>query len=603
MSDIPPQPALAVVIPLIGAAVLGGIRIWVSRRVADTLALLFCLATLIDTSLLLNRTLRAPIVYWFGNWYPRGSMVLGIGFVAEPIGTSLAVLACLLTFLSLLFAWNHVDSGERHFQPLMLIFMAAMCGFVLTSDLFNLFVWFELMSTAAFALCGLKTAEPAPLQGSFNFAVTNTIAAFMVLTGIGMLYSATGSLSMGQIGLQIGGRHDPLILFAFTLLICGFMVKAAMVPFHLWLPDAHAVAPTPVCVLFSGLMVELGLYAIVRIHTVIFSEALQAHVHAVQMIFLTVGMLTAVLGGVMSYSEHHLKRLLAFSTISHAGLMMVAFAMQNVAGLSAMFVYLLAHAMVKSGLFFVCGVLLNRLRAISERELFGKGRHLRLAGLFWMLGGAGLAGAPPFCTMLGEAAASQSQVMAGFRVVPLIFLLSGVLTGGAVFRVGLHTFLGWGGLPTTDSAAEVGELPETKADRSRWFHIAPPGLCIFASMAITFLPGWQPVLRAAAGAMGNQKTYLHTLYTGTAVRIAAMEAPELKTALWHGLLSVFLAFLLACSSVFRIRLMRWMRAGAYLEGGFRPLRAMQSGHPGDYVFWLLVGVSIFGTAALAFLRS
>ena len=87
-----------------------------------------------------------------------------------------------------------------------------------------------------------------------------------------MLYAVTGALNMAQIGLALGARHDPLVLFAFTLLTCGFFIKAAIAPFHFWLPDAHAVAPTPVCVLFSGLMVELGLYAVVRLKSVIFQQ-------------------------------------------------------------------------------------------------------------------------------------------------------------------------------------------------------------------------------------------------------------------------------------------------------------------------------------------
>ena len=132
--------------------------------------------------------------------------MLGITFVVDPIGAGLACLAALLTLLALVFSWRFVDSGGNHFQSLMLVFLAAMCGFCLTGDLFNLFVFFELMSTAAFALCGLKTAEPAPLQGSFNFAITNTVAAFLVLTGIALLYAVTGALNMAQIGLSIWAR-------------------------------------------------------------------------------------------------------------------------------------------------------------------------------------------------------------------------------------------------------------------------------------------------------------------------------------------------------------------------------------------------------------
>ena len=374
----------------------------VGSHVFRFFGILFAAVTLVLCSLLLVHATHGTTVYWFGNWYPRGSMVLGIGFVVDTIGAGLATLAALLTFLALLFSWRFIDSGSNHFQPLMLVFLAAMCGFSLTGDLFNLFVFFELMSTAAFALCGLKTAEPAPLQGSFNFAVTNTIAAFLILTGIALLYAMTGALNMAQIGLALGARHDPLVLFAFTLLTCGFLIKGAIVPFHLWLPDAHAVAPTPVCVLFSGLMVELGLYAVVRLHSVIFAEALASHSSRLRWILILFAATSVVISGLMCYSEHHLKRLLAFSTVCHASLMLLAFAMLGPLAIAAMLTYLLGHALIKSGLFFVSGMMLHRLRSINERILFGKGVKLRWTAGLWFLGAIGLAAAPPFSLMLGE---------------------------------------------------------------------------------------------------------------------------------------------------------------------------------------------------------
>jgi multicomponent Na+:H+ antiporter subunit D len=345
----------SVALPLAGAALTAGLRKWLSRTVADLLGItLAALALGVDT-LLLYSALQGGFVAWFGNWFPRGSMVVGIGFVVEPIGAGMAVLAALLTLLALIFSWKEVGSGANYFQPLMLVFLAAMSGFVLTSDIFNLFVFFELMSTAAFALCGLKTAEPAPLQGAFNFAVTNTIAAFLVLSGVGILYAMTGALNMAQIGLALGTRHDPLVLFACTLLTCGFLVKGAIVPFHLWLPDAHAVAPTPVCVLFSGLMVELGLFAVMRLQSVVFGETFISHPSALRNILASFAIATVLLGSVMCYAEHHLKRLLAFSTISHAGLMLLAFSMGGATAVAAMLTYLLAHAFIKSSLFFHVG--------------------------------------------------------------------------------------------------------------------------------------------------------------------------------------------------------------------------------------------------------
>jgi multicomponent Na+:H+ antiporter subunit D len=602
ISQLAPLPVVA---PMVGAAFLAGTRKWLSRAAADSIGIGFAAATLVISSVLLAHATHGTEVYWFGNWFPRGSMVLGITFVIEPVSAGLATLSALLTLLALIFSWRFVDSGGNHFQPLMLIFLAAMSGFVLTGDLFNLFVFFELMSTAAFALCGLKTEEPAPLQGALNFAVTNSVAAFLILSGIGLLYAVTGALNMAQIGLALGGRHDPLVLFAFTLLTCGFLIKAAAVPFHLWLPDAHAVSPTPVCVLFSGLMVELGLYAFVRLHSVIFAQTFSRREGVFRGILLVMGGLTVVVGGVMCYAEHHLKRMLAFSTICHAGLMLLAFAIQGPLATAAMLTYLLAHAFVKSGLFFTAGMILHRLRSISERALFGAGKGLWLVAALWFLGAAGLAGAPPFATMLAEAGVSSAQKNAGLHGVALLFIFGGLMTGGAVFRIGMHTFFGWGAEPKTDPAAEVGELPETAQANTKifWFHYLPPVFCLAAALALPFMPGWMAVLRNAAAELVNQAAYVQTVYTGQTV---ALVLPSWKRAIpeacLDGAIAMVLAAALACTSVFRRRLTKPLRVGDFLEGPMRPWREAQSGHLGDYVMWISVGLAALGSAVVFLLR-
>jgi len=610
MTNLPMQfannlPGVPVALPLAGAALIAAARSWLSRAGADVMGIAFAALTLMLDLLLLDRALHGSFIYWFGNWYPRGAMVLGIVFVVEPVSAALAVLAAFLTLLALIFSWKFVDSGANHFQPLMLVFLAAMTGFVLTADIFNLFVFFELMSTAAFALCGLKTAEPAPLQGTFNFAATNTIAAFLVLSGVGLLYAVTGALNMAQIGLSLGGRHDPLVLFAFTLLTCGFLIKGAIVPFHFWLPDAHAVAPTPVCVLFSGLMVELGIFAVMRLESVVFGKTFTGHAAQLRGVFAVFAIATVLLGGLMCYAEHHLKRLLAFSTICHAGLMLLALAMGGPTAVAAMLTYLLAHALIKSSLFFTAGVLLHRFRSISERPLFGKAKGFRWTGALWFLGGAGLAAAPPFATFIGEAGASQASGSVGFHFVSWIFLFGGAITGAAVFRVGMHTFLGWGKGPISDAAAEVGELPETEhPTRIEPYHFLPPALCLVAAVALTLLSGWLPIAQSGSAFIANQAAYAHLVYTGHA---ATLHLPgwreELPGAALRGLLGCALGFLLALSSVFRGRLKRFVRVGAFLESSVPLLRSLQSGHPGDYVTWITVGLAIFGLSVVTLLRT
>jgi multicomponent Na+:H+ antiporter subunit D len=599
-------PALPVAVPLLAATLLAGLRKHLSRAAADSIAIAASGVSLLSCIVLLAEARSQTIVYWFGNWYPRGSVVLGITFVIDPAAAGMAVLCAALTFLALVFSWRFIDAGANHFQPLMLVFLTGMVGFCLTGDLFNLFVFFELMSTAAFALTGLKTHEPSPLQGAFNFAVTNTIAAFMILTGIAFLYAVTGALNMAQIGLLLAHRHDSLVLFACSLITAGFFTKGAIVPFHFWLADAHAVSPTPVCVLFSGVMVELGLYAVLRLYAIIFIPAFDQKTIQLRAIMLCFGTATAIYGGLMCYAEHHIKRLLAFSTISHVGLMLTAIAVRGALATAGFFTDLAAHAFIKSSLFFVSGILLHRFRTASEPALFGRACRQFLPASLWFLGGLGLAGSPGFLTVIGESLTTNAAESAGIYWLSVVFALSGVLTAAAVFRMGFHTFMGWGTAPISDRAAQVDELPETSGGESStpWYLLAPPTLCMAAAVGLAYVPHVRDTVLAAANRLLDQPAYLHAVYFGPMPSQAASAHVTIssRAANLHGIASILLAASLALTSVFRARLKRVFRAGAFLEGGLRTFRRMQSGHIGDYVLWMLIGVVTIGVSYFALLR-
>ena len=228
----------------------------------------------------------------------------------------------MLVVAALAYSVRYFDDVDGLFQALMMLFGSAMVGFCLTGDLFNLVVFFELMGAAAYALTGYLVEERAPIQGAINFAITNSIAGYAMFAGVALLYARTGALNMAQIGVALD-RHavDPLVVVAMTLLFVGFLTKAAAVPVHFWLADAHAVAPVPVCVLFSGVMIELGVYAVARLYWVIFAGPLHPHIATLRAILVAVGVTTALLGAVMCFMQRHIKRLLAFSSISHVGML------------------------------------------------------------------------------------------------------------------------------------------------------------------------------------------------------------------------------------------------------------------------------------------
>jgi multicomponent Na+:H+ antiporter subunit D len=157
----------------------------------------------------------------------------------------------------------------------MLVFLAAIVGFCLSGDLFNMFVFYELLSVAAYALAGYRTTDPGSVRGALNFAITNSVGAILVLSGIALLYGRTGALNLAQLGQALASRPaDRWVVVAFLQHMGAFFVKAAVVPFHFWLADAYALAPTAAGVLFAGVVSELGLYAVARVYWTVFSGPL-----------------------------------------------------------------------------------------------------------------------------------------------------------------------------------------------------------------------------------------------------------------------------------------------------------------------------------------
>lgn len=582
-------PVLPVIVPLFTAALLAVAGKSVPRLLSHLIALACALFTLGADLLLMQAATAAPVTYWYGGWQPRNGIALGIAFVVDRMGASMAAFAALLIVAAFIFSMKYFDVVGTHFFGLLLAFLAAMSGFCLTGDLFNLFVFFELMSAAAFALCGFKTDDPGSLQGALNFAVTNTIAAYLVLIGIGLLYARTGALNMAQAQHALAtGRIDNVVLVAFVFLVFGYLVKAAIFPFHFWLADAHAVAPTPVCLLFSGVMVELGLFALARLYWSVFDPAFHSRLGVLTNLFAITAVVTAIVGAFMCYIQRNVKRLLAFSTISHVGLMLLGVAVFSPLGLAGTAVYFLGHGMVKGALFLVAGIMLHRFRTIDERDLHGIAKRERWTAAVFFAATLGLAGLPGSGVSAGHALIDSAAQPAGYEWIRWVFLFADGVTSAAILRVGLHVFLGWGKRQDSASAPKQEEKAETQEG-----HQNVPATMFLPALLLTIgglFIGLFPRLGDAALQAAAQ--FEKTISTTPAPAFTWSDAG-------FSLAAVFVAIAIPLIHIFSPQV---THLTATITKPLGVLHRIHSGHVGDYVAFLTFGMAFFGLAAIVWLR-
>jgi multicomponent Na+:H+ antiporter subunit D len=598
--------ALAVVVPLLAAAAVSaaGPLLRGRRRVLDAVAIGVAASVAVMLLVIMFRTADGDQVYWFAGFRSAHGIAIGIDFDAGPLSAGLASLAAVLVTASMTFSWRYFEGVATYFHVLMLIFLAGIVGFCLTGDIFDMFVWFELMGVAAYALTAYRPEERGPIQGALNFAITNSVGAYLSLSGIGLIYGQTGALNMAQIGQSID-RHPPnrLVVVAFLLILAGLLIKSAIVPFHFWLADAHAVAPTPVCVLFSGVMVELGLYGIARVYWSMFGQAL-GHRAGISHVFLALGVLTAVVGALFCFRERHIKRMLAFSTISHAGIFLTGIALLTPLGLTGTAVYVAGHGLVKAALFLCTGIILHRLGSVNETWLHGRGRPLRLTGVVFTLAGLGLADLPPFATFLGQGYIDTS---AGAHAVPwtlAVFIVCGILTGGAVLRVAGGVFYGLGDPPSEDpgmakAAAEEKSETDSGKQRTPLTMIIPPAVLVAAALVMGLVTQLGPAVQAAAIRFEDQAGYNATVLAGAhvlhPVTIAAAESTGITaTDVLTGAGSALGALVLAFLALYWRRLPLLRRGYEPGAGLTAPLRRFQSGVVNDYVTWVVLGLACLG---------
>lgn len=596
----------SVAVPLVGAAVLGGANRLLPRVARDLLAVGVALATTVLSLLLVAGSADGPFVYWFSGWHPRGGVVIGVDFTVDPLGASLAALAGLLVCSALVYSSRFFDTVGGLYHTLLLIFLAASVDFCLTGDLFNLFVAFELVAVTGFVLTGYNAGKVAPLQGSLNFAVSNSLAGMVVLLGVALLYARTGALNLAQIGQRLAGHPaDGLVIVAFALLAGGFLVKAAAVPFHFWLPDAYGTAPIPVCVLFSGVMSELGLFAVARVWETVFSGlGGDAGLH-LRAVLVALGVVTALVGPVMALAQIHLKRMLAFLTMSHLGLYLIGFGLLTPLGVAGAGLLAVGDGLAKAAMFFGVGIIQRRAASVHELKLKGMGAGLPVAGVVVALGALAAADLPPFVSGAGKTLLVEAADPLGYGWVEAVVAFCVVVSSGAVLRAAGRIWLDLGPdreadpsePETADDSGDPSEPPDADSTppRPSLVLIVPPVVLLGVALALGLVPDLTHRAVNAATIFANRPGYVAAVVQGHYRPAVHPPYPTSgAVAVLGNVAEAAGAVALAALALNRGRWMAWVRRRAV--AGVEWLREIHSGHVGDQVTWLLAGLALLAGA-------
>jgi multicomponent Na+:H+ antiporter subunit D len=592
---------LTVAIPFGLAAVLASrLPFPFQRRAAELVAAGGALVVAVLCLLLLRKALdsEGPVVSRLGGWQPRDDgVVVGINFTIDSLGAALALLASVLVGAALVFAWRFFEAVGPTFHALILVFLGALTGFALTGDLFNMFVFFELMSVSAYALTAYRIERAASLQGALTFAVTNSVGAVMILFGIALLYGRTGALNLAQVGEALSTRpSDGLVVTAFALITGGFLVKAAIVPFHFWLADAYAVAPTPAAIVFTGVMSDLGIYAVARIYLTVFQAPLGPHADGLRAVLIGFAVVTALLGALLALAQNHLKRLLAFVTISQIGLALIGVGLLTPEGVAGATLLIPADGLLRAGLFVCLGAILHRCGSVYQSFLHGRGRALPMVfPVFFGAAVLGLAALPPLGAYRGKALIEEAAGEVGYGWVAIVFVVATVLASAALLRAGGRVFFGWGAPleAETDPREPPTEPSELTGSRGRvpGVMFASAAVLIVAGLLVAAVPGAAEDAQRSAHAFADRELY------AAPVLGRPLPPPEAVQPLHGGALEVVLGLLTALGSIaLAVALLRGMVPALprWALMSFERLRRQHSGQIGDYVAWATVGFALLG---------
>lgn len=383
---------------------------------------------LVVSLLLLTQVLENPVIISIGGWQPP----FCINLVAGPVGVLFSAIIALVGLLVSVYALDYIKEGPTEkYHMLYLLLLTGATGVVLTGDIFNLFVFFEILCISSYALVAYLR-EKSGIESAVKYLIQGAVGSSLLLIGIGLLYGLFGTLNMADIAQNIKSVSPVSVFVPMVLIITGLGVEAAIFPLNAWLPDAHSSAPSSISAILSGIAIEVGLYAVVRVVFTIFGA------QSFLLFLALLGILTLLVGEMCAFSQNNIKRMLAYSSIGQIGLILFALAIATSYGVTGGLFQLVSHTLSKALLFLAAGYMIYQAGSMEISALEGMGRKMPLTCLAFTIGAFSLVGLPPFIGfpskfLVVRAALATKETY--FCVLIGLALLGTVIEGAYFFRV------------------------------------------------------------------------------------------------------------------------------------------------------------------------
>jgi multicomponent Na+:H+ antiporter subunit D len=428
-------PILPVAIPLLAAIVLSPLRAWLP--LSRMISLGANVAGLIVAAVLLERVrIEGVQVLAFGGW----PAPYGIVFAVDMLGALMVIVTMVVSTATLLFAcWSLDEERERmFFYPLFQVLLVGVNGSFLTGDLFNLFVWFEVLLIASYALMVLGS-EGYQLQETFKYVIMNALSSALFLVGIAIVYSLTGTLNMADLARKMPEVSDPTLAGAAAVIfMVVFGLKGGLFPLYLWLPRAYFAPPTVITGLFGGLLTKVGVYALFRTVALIFAGTTT---FTLPVLGVVAGC-TMVFGVLGALSQWDFKRILAYHIVSQIGYMIMGLFIFTPLALAGAIFYIVHHILVKTALFLVAGTVEQLRRTTSLRHLGSVIESAPLLTTLFLLAALSLAGVPPLSGFVAKLMLIQGGLEASAYTIVAVSVVVSFLTLYSMIKIFRYVF--WG---------------------------------------------------------------------------------------------------------------------------------------------------------------